>query len=223
MSNILPPGLQLDDLKPEQLYELVRLANIAWFRSGAWQSLHWRGVPAAKCPTDLWIYQELLTELRPDVLVETGSHAGGSALFFADVMGLIGHGRVVSVDHRAADRPEHERITWLTGPSTAPGTVEAVRGQLEGAERVLVVLDSDHTAEHVLEELRAYAPFVTLGSFVVVEDTAFDGWPVWPEHGPGPATAVVRFLSETSAFEVDDRGGQHLLTLAPGGFLRRVS
>jgi cephalosporin hydroxylase len=183
----------------------------------------WLGVRTDKCPMDLWIYQELLHELRPGLVVETGTAFGGSALFFASMLDLLGHGKVVTVDVQPQDgRPEHPRIEYVTGSSVDADTFEHVRGRAEGAGTVLVVLDSDHRKEHVLEELRLYAPLVTPGSYLVVEDTILNGHPVSPDFGPGPMEAVEEFLREEPAFTAD-RGREKLyLTFNPNGYLRRA-
>lgn len=188
-----------------------------------WRNTYWRGVPVAKCPTDLWVYQELLVRLRPDLIVETGTFSGGSALFFGDVLDLVDGGEVVSID--LDDRttyPSHPRVSYLTGSSTAPDVVERVRALAAGRSTVLVVLDSDHRAAHVAAELDAYADLVTVGSYLVVEDTNVNGNPVVPSFGPGPAEAVADFLRRRSDFEVDADCERFGLTFNPGGWLRRV-
>jgi cephalosporin hydroxylase len=221
MSDVLPPGLDLKALTPAQLHELVRLANVLYFRSAAWDRATWLGHQVVKCPTDLWVYQELIHAVRPDVLVETGTWVGGSALYFTQLMELIGHGEVISVDLvDRLDRPTHPRLRQVLGDSIDPTTVEQVR-TIVGGRRAMVILDAAHGADHVLAELHAYAPLVSEGSYLIVEDTAFDAWPAWPEWGPGPAAAVATFLQTSEDFEVDHDAGRHLLTLAPGGFLRR--
>ncbi|HMV69776.1 MAG TPA: CmcI family methyltransferase, partial [Myxococcota bacterium] len=159
--------------------DTTRRANQLWFDSGAWQRTTWMGWPVVKCPTDLWAYQELIVATRPDVIIETGSWVGGSALFFAHMLDLVGHGRVISVDVQRVDgRPEHPRITWVLGDSADPATVARVHDLAAGGA-ALVVLDASHRAAHVLAELRGYADLVPPGGCLVVEDTAFDGWPVW--------------------------------------------
>lgn len=182
----------------------------------------WLGVRTDKCPLDLWIYQELLHELKPDLIVETGTAFGGSALYFASVCELLGHGRVLTIDVQQQEgRPEHPRIEYVLGSSVAPETLEQVRRAAEGARTVLVVLDSDHRKEHVLEELRLYAPLVTPGSYIVVEDTILNGHPVSPDFGPGPMEAAEEFVGSTGSFAADRRREKLYLTFNPKGYLRR--
>lgn len=188
-----------------------------------WKQTSWLGAPALKCPLDLWIYQEIMAEVRPHLVVETGTAGGGSALFLASICDLLGHGRVVTIDVAdAPGRPRHSRITYVQGSSVDPAVVEGVRRQIAPEDRVLVILDSDHRRDHVLAELRAYGPLVTRGSYLVVEDSNLNGHPVHPEHGPGPTEAMEIFLAESRVFEVDREREKFLLTFNPGGYLRRV-
>lgn len=189
-----------------------------------WLSTTWRGVPVTKSPFDLWTYQEIVHELRPAVIVETGTLAGGSALFLADLLELAGgDGRVISVDVYAAPaRPEHERITYVTGSSVDPDVVARVRDLVGDAAPVMVLLDSDHSAAHVAGELEAYHDLVTAGSYLVVEDGIVNGHPVEPGFGPGPTEALEPFLAAHPEFEHDPRGDRFGMTFNPGGWLRRV-
>lgn len=187
-----------------------------------WTQTRWLGTSALKCPFDLWVYQEILVETRPDLVIETGTHAGGSALYLASVLDLVGHGRVVTVDidvHKG--RPTHPRLTYLHGSSTSEAILEEITALAGEAERVMVLLDSDHSRDHVLRELELYAPLVTPGCYLVVEDTNVNGHPVVPGFGPGPMEALTAFLATTDDFEVDCSREKLLLTFNPSGYLRR--
>jgi cephalosporin hydroxylase len=183
----------------------------------------WLGTPVLKCPLDLWVYQELLAELRPAVIVELGTYRGGSALFFAQICELLEAGEVITIDAVPAPVPDHDRITYVTGSSVSLRSVARVRAAIDGRGPVMVVVDSNHTRDHVLAELRLYADLVTVGSYLVVEDTNINGHPVLPGNGPGPTEAVAAFLREDDRFEVDRSREKHLITMHPGGFLRRAS
>lgn len=190
-------------------------------RGGTWKNTSWLGVPAHKCPLDLWIYQEIIHELRPDVVIETGTYKGGGALYLASLCDLEDHGRVIAIDiDPQPGLPQHDRITYLTGSSTSEEILEKVRGELGGT--TMVILDSDHSAQHVSAELRAWAPMVSVGHYLVVEDTNLNGNPILPEWGPGPREAVEEFLRETDAFEVDQSREKFFMTFNPTGYLRRV-
>jgi cephalosporin hydroxylase len=189
-----------------------------------WMKTYWMGLPVMKCPLDLWIYQEILHELRPDLIVECGTLQGGSALFMAGICDLLGCGQVVTIDVAPrANRPNHARISYLTGSSTAPEIVRQVEDRAAGAKSVLVILDSDHHYDHVLDELRSYRQLVTPGSYLIVEDTNINGHPVLFEFGPGPMEAVEEFLREAPEYSVDVSREKFYMTYNPRGFLRRGS
>jgi cephalosporin hydroxylase len=192
-----------------------------WF---TWSDTKWLGVPTQKCPLDLWVYQEILEETRPAVIVECGTAFGGSALFLASMCDLLGRGDVITIDvDPYPDRPVHDRITYLTGSSTALETIERVAAFVAEREPVLVFLDSDHSKNHVLDELRLYSRFVSPGSYLIVEDTNVNGHPVLEDFGPGPAEAVDCFLAEEPAFFVDKTREKYFLTFNPNGYLCRKS
>ncbi len=139
-------------------------------------------------------------------------------------MDLLGHGRVITVDVvDVPGRPQHDRITYVTGSSVDPAILEQLRAAAADADSVMVVLDSDHSRDHVLAELRAYAPFVTPGSYLVVEDTNVNGHPILPSFGPGPHEAVETFLAESAPFVRDREREKFYFTFNPGGYLKRVS
>jgi len=186
----------------------------------------WLGYGMLKWPTDMWNYQEIIAETMPDVIVETGTHRGGSALFFATICDLIQKGEVISVDiddSFRANQPVHPRLTFLSGSSTDPAIVADIERRIAGRTNVFVILDSDHRRDHVLDELRIYSKFVPVGGHLVVEDTNVNGHPVYPEFGPGPREAVDQFLTENRQFEVDRSQERFYFTHNPYGFLRRRS
>ncbi len=185
-------------------------------------NLSWFGYQLLKCPMDTWLYQELLVRTRPDVVVETGTYCGGSALFMAMVLDQIGHGHVITIDiDPKPGRPQHPRITYLEGSSTDPAIAAQVRN-IVGASRAMVILDSDHRAPHVLGELEIYHPLVQVGDYLIVEDTNVNGHPVFPAYGPGPMEAVDQFLRDTKTFVIDEHCERFLMTLNPRGYLKRV-
>jgi cephalosporin hydroxylase len=194
-----------------------------YYDRGVWLNTRWLATPVQKLPLDLWLFQELIVELRPDLLIETGTLKGGSALFYATVMDALVHGSIVTVDIEAdRARPAHPRVELSPAlRQTRGSSTESARA--EEAETVMVILDSDHTKDHVLGELHAYAPLVTLGSVLIVEDTDINGHPVLPEYGPGPMEAVREFLAATSDFMLDrELERRFLVTFHPRGYLRRT-
>jgi cephalosporin hydroxylase len=188
----------------------------------------WLGVPVVKPPLDMWIYQEILFTLRPEVIVETGTAYGGSAYFLATICDLIGAGRIVTVDiEEREDRPDHPRVTYLTGDSKDEAVVARVGSEIAPGESVMVILDSKHHRDHVLAEMRAYGPLVTEGQYLIAEDTTINlGVPKpkgRPYPRPGPRDAVDEFLAEQDRFELDRSREKFLMSVAAGGFLRCVS
>jgi cephalosporin hydroxylase len=192
----------------------------AYYRAGAW-NVKWLGVRIAKAPMDLWVYQELIVETKPDVVLELGTLEGGSALFFATVLDAIGHGRVISVDVQRfnAKWPMHPRIFYISADSNSDQAEAWVREEVKG-KSVLVSADSDHHRDHVAGELRRYHDLVKPGGYLVVEDTNLNV--TTDQIGyPGPGEAVTAFLAEHPEFEVVSHAERYGVTLNPSGFLRR--
>lgn len=200
-----------------------------WQAGGHTITLSWLGYQTLKCPLDLWIYQELITELRPDWIVECGTRFGGSALYLACLCELLGHGQVVTIDTDESlqpIRPVHPRIRYLAGSSIDPAIVARVTAILAdrppaASGQTLIILDSAHDRDHVLAELRAYAPLVPPDGYLLVEDSNVNGHPANPGHGPGPWEAIDAFLAETDRFVSDRSRERFMLTMNPRGFLRR--
>lgn len=204
-----------DELRDEYLDAL--------WHSLAWKETTWLGAPVGKMANDLFAYQELLTQVRPDWVIETGTGEGGRALFLASMCELLGSGQVISVGTAPVDhRPEHPRITYLCSVATRPETVQQVH-ELVGRSRALVVLGTRGTPHVTAMEFESYSPMVSSGSYVVVEDTIVNGRPVWPGFGPGPAEGVKRIhRSHPGEWAPDPTFERFGLTFNPGGFLRRL-
>lgn len=198
----------------------------------------WMGVPIIQLPADVMATQEAIWAVKPDVIVETGIARGGSVLFMASILELIGKGRVIGVDveirpHNRDSIERHpmsRRVTLIEGSSTDPDTLAEVRAQIPAGASVMVVLDSDHSHDHVLAELRSYGPLVTKESYLVVADTILghldseqtprNRSKQWL-RGNEPLSALRAFLAETDRFEVDPvLNGKLVLTSSPGGYLR---
>ena len=200
----------------------VSRAHDVLYESDAWTRARWLGAQALKNPLDLWVYQEIMAETRPALVVETGTYRGGSALFLASICDLLDGGEVVSIDVEPVrvDYPEHPRITYLGGrSSTDPDVVAEVRERAAG-RNVLVILDSDHSQAHVEAELEVYAPLVPVGCYVIVEDSNIGR--IRKDLMPGPLEAVETFLAQTDEFVIDREREKFLITFNPSGYLRRV-
>ena len=183
---------------------------------------YWMNIPCLKCPLDLWIYQEIIAAIRPGLIIETGTHMGGSALFMAHMLDLIGQGKIITidiVDHPG--RPIHPRITYVKGSSTDNDLINPVVG-FRPAETCLVVLDSDHSKSHVLAELNLFAPYASVGSYIIVEDTNINGHPTFGTFGEGPFEAMEEFLKSNTNYIVDESREKFLMTFNPRGYLKRI-
>jgi cephalosporin hydroxylase len=203
----------------------------------------WLGRPIIQYPQDILAMQELIWTVKPDLIIETGIAHGGSLIFSASMLELNAmcggpkDAEVVGIDidirphNRTAieAHPMYRRISLIEGSSISPEITEQVKKRAEAKQMVLVCLDSNHTHDHVLRELENYAPLTTVGSYCVVFDTVIEDMPVsmFPDRpwGPGnnPKTAVREFLRNHSEFAIDSSiHNKLLITVAPGGFLRRV-
>lgn len=219
----------------------LRSLTRRWFLQSARHrysyNFSWLGRPIIQYPQDILAMQEIIWGVRPDLIVETGIAHGGSLVFYASMLELLGTGQVLGVDiairahnRRAIERhPLAKRISMIEGPSTSPETVRQVYRRARGRRRVLVALDSNHTHGHVLDELRLYSPLVTKDSYLVVFDTVVEDMPgdFFPDRpwgrGNNPRTAVAKFLRTTDRFVVDrEIEAKLLVTTAPGGYLRCV-
>lgn len=185
------------------------LAYLDWFYgTNVWKDLHYRGVRTLKLPLDLWNYQEILFENDIHWVIETGTRHGGSALYFADLLAAGNRdGVVVSIDvtHEALDPAvaAHPRLRLLLGDSAGESIGKQALALVPGTRRgaLLLILDSDHKASHVLRELEAWVPRLRPGDYLIVEDTIVNGHPVRPDFGPGPFEAIAQYL---------ERGGYRL-------------
>ncbi len=198
----------------EQHGRLLADYHKVWYEASfTWPYTHFLGIGMMKCPNDLWAYQALMTKHKPKTIIETGTYAGASALWFAFLMDMlrIEGGRVFTVDfedHRTDPRIQHPRITFLAGNSVDPTLVEAIKREVDGP--VLVCLDSDHSAKHVREELELYAPICKVGDWLVVEDTNI-GWSDGKDHTVtfkgdlGKCTCGMQFMLMTEM-----RGGEKI-------------
>ena len=199
-------------------------------------NFRWMGRPIIQYPQDMIAMQEILWDVQPELIIETGIAHGGSLVYYASLCELMGHGEVlgIDIDIRPHNReaieahPMFKRIQLLQGSSTDPAIVAQVHAMAAG-KKVLVVLDSNHTHDHVLAELQAYAPLVSLGSYCVVFDTVVEDLPpgLYPNRpwdvGNNPKTAVHEYLRQDDRFEIDrDIDAKIQITVAPDGYLRRI-
>lgn len=186
----------------------------------------WFGHKIYKSPLDLWVYQEIIFEKKPDVIIEIGSFEGGSTFFFAQLFDLMGsRGKVISVDiDRKVYKAKHKRIIEVTGDSSSKEVFEKVKKMVKG-KKVMVIHDGDHRASQVIKDLRLYASLVTKGQYLIVEDGIIDLFTPEDSIGSfddGPLVAIEEFLKENKAFVCDKSRERYLVTQHPMGFLLKV-
>lgn len=180
------------------------------------------GVKTLKNPLDAWVYQELIFEIKPDVIIEIGNAAGGSALMLAHLCDLMGCGRVIGLDLSLAAVPDlvknHPRITLIEGDACV--NYDRVKSLVRSLDRVFIIEDSAHTYENTLNVLRTYSPLVTQGCYFIVEDSiCHHGLEVGPH--PGPYEAIETFTSENNDFIIDRSRESFFITWNPRGFLKK--
>jgi cephalosporin hydroxylase len=193
-----------------------------------WRTTTWLGVPAMQNPNDVWVIQEIISEVKPDIIVETGTYMGGSAALWATVLQQVNaSGRVLTIDiedNVAKDTRNlpiiRDKVDFLLGSSTDPKIVDEVRRRAIG-KKVLVILDSDHSKNHVLSEMNAYGPLVSKDSYMIVQDTDINGHPVLPDFGPGPWEALDEFLPKNRDFQPDEKRERLMFTMHPRGFIKK--
>lgn len=221
----------------ESLQKAAGLFNVESNKAQYSYNFSWMGRPIIQYPQDMIAMQELIWEIKPDLIIETGIAHGGSLIFYASLLELIGNGEVLGIDIDIRDHnrkeieahPMYKRIRMIQGSSVDETIVKEVKKAAAGKSRVLVCLDSNHTHEHVLRELMFYAPFVTKGSYLVVFDTIVEDLPdnylpgrAW-SRGDNPKTAVYEFLKTNPQFEIDrSMDNKLLISVAPEGYLKRV-
>ena len=197
----------------------------------------WLGRPIIQYPQDILIIQELIWKIKPDLVIETGIARGGSLIFTASILELIGKGNVIGIDvdirkHNREEIEKHpmfKRIKMIEGSSIDKKIVKKIFKLAERKKKILVLLDSSHTHSHVLEELKSYSPLVNKGSYVVVFDTVLEDMPKnsfpnrpW-DKGDNPKTAVKEFVKKSNRFKIDiDIERKLMITSNPSGFLKCV-
>jgi len=224
--------------------ELRRLSRDFIYKTGPYKytyNFEWMGVPIIQLPQDMLAMQEIICSYRPDLIVETGIAHGGSLIYYASILELIGHGVVLGVDidireHNRRAIESHKmsrRIKMIQGSSIDPAIVEKVFAYAKNKPKVLVVLDSNHTHTHVLNELTLYSPIVRKGGHIVVFDTVVEDMTTLPYRykyqgrswgrGNNPKTAVKEFLKGHKEFTIDKEiESKLLITVAPDGYLKRI-
>ncbi len=223
--------------KNEKLLQVSKQFVEETIHSGYSYNFTWMGRPIIQYPQDMVAMQEIIWTVKPDLIIETGIAHGGSLIYYASIMELIGKGEVLGIDidireHNRVEIEKHpmsKRIKMIQGSSISESIIEQIKPHAEHKQTVMVCLDSNHTHDHVLRELELYSPFVTVGSYLVAFDTVVENLPadIYKDRpwsiGNNPKTAVSEFLKSDKNFEINKEIDNKLLvSVAPGGYLKRV-
>lgn len=203
--------------------KIIKDFNELWYNmhQQTWCNTRWRGVHVLKPATDLWVYQELINRLVPDLIIETGTYYGGSSLFMRDMLNYVNvNARLITIDishDRLTDNAKAPGVEYMLGSSADPEIVQFVKAMISAhdCQKVMVILDSDHSEEHVLKELELYAPLVSVGMPLIVEDT---------NNHPGPIGAVCKWYPQNAdKFQRDIMCEKFMLTFNRDGYFERIA
>ena len=205
--------------------------QLAYYKSNVWaERTKWLNKRIMKNPMDMMMIQEIICDTRPDVIVETGTFHGGSALFMATILDNIKKGTIFTVENdnkHNGNRPQHRRIHYIEGDSTSDDVVNDIKKQVNGAGSVMVCLDSDHNKDNVLKEMEKYCGLVTIGNYLIVEDTNINNPMKITKKGiriyqQGPHEAVEEFLKTHDDFMIDKSREKFMFTFNPDGYLKKI-
>ena len=189
------------------------------------------GINCIQYTTDMILIQELIFKIQPDFIIETGTNVGGSALFYASMMEIMGKGKVITVDKddkidcnsEGYKTKAGKRVINITGRSTEKYVLDQINFHVPINSRSIVILDSLHSKNNVFQELKLYNKFVKKGDYLIVQDSDLNGHPVWKDYGPGPHEAITEFLKINDDFQPDrELEERFFLTCSPNGYLKRI-
>ncbi|MBN2323012.1 MAG: cephalosporin hydroxylase family protein [Spirochaetes bacterium] len=226
-------------IKKNKDNKALQETGLEWVKTSAANRLSyeidWLGIPVIQTPEDLVLMQELIYEVQPDIIIETGIAHGGSLIYYASLMELIGKGKVIGIDIdiRSHNRtvieshPMYKRIEMIQGSSVSRETVDKLRAMIPSNAEVIVCLDSDHTRQHVYQELTLYAQFIKPGGYIVVFDTNTSQLAelgIFNEIyvNNSPKEAIEDFFKHTDDFVIDRRYNKLFISYSPNGYLKRV-
>jgi cephalosporin hydroxylase len=207
--------------------EIVEQFHKLYYSNGGrtWSgNTSWLGYKVLKCPLDLFIYQEIIHETKPDIIIETGTGNAGTTHFLASICDFINSGKIISIDTENTNHksylPSHKRITYITGSSISENTIDQIKDLINKEYKIMVILDSDHHKNHVLSELNIYNQLVTKNNYLIVEDTNLNH--PNPTDFEGPMEAIEEFLKINQDFIIDESKHKFYLTFNPRGYLKRI-
>lgn len=203
-------------------FEIFKNEYLSWFHKNCVFNNKWLGREIIKTPFDAWVFQEIIYDTQPTVIIEIGNHYGGSALYLANIFDALGFGKVlgIDIDHTKVEDLSHDRIKWITGDATNNEVLLRVKNEIKADDKVMVIEDSSHYYDNTLSILEIYSKLVSPDCYFIVEDgickeSYIDG----PK--PGPYEAIHKFLSNHDDFYIDKKREKFLLTYNPDGFLKK--
>lgn len=219
---------QIPDTSNDKKYITDKFHNLYYGDKNTWPRNRWLGIAAQQNPNDVWITQEIIYDTQPDFIIEAGTLHGGSALIWAMVLEQVNpKGKVITIDIKQPP-PQffqkkifQKKIEFILGSSTDPKVVDTIAKRVAG-KKVLVILDSNHRKQHVLNELNAYSRMIHVGEYIIVQDSNVNGHPTLKNYGPGPMEAIQEFMQGRSDFIIDNDKERLLHTFNPNGFLKRI-
>ena len=213
--------------RPRDAVVIDAFHQLAYDNQETWAANKWLGISALQNPNDVWITQEIISEVKPDLIIETGTWNGGGALLWASLLEEVNpNGRVITVDIEDGTTEAQKlplwkrRVQFLHGRSTDPAIVAEIKRQAAG-KKVMVILDSDHHKDNVVAEMKTFGPLVAPGGYMIVQDSNINGHPVLPDFGPGPWEALDEFLPEHPEFKSDRARERQLFSMHPRGYLKK--
>lgn len=210
--------------KQSLINEFIKL----YFNKKCWTNIQWLGVPIYQSVFDLFNIAEIVFITKPQIIIEIGTNKGGFALFLASLLNLMEmkEGFVIAIDKKPKPEINHplgRQIVFVQGDSLAYGTILKVKYQCNNDKTIMLLLNSNHKMEHVLQEIAAYSPLVSVGHYMIVQDGCVNNHPVMPKFGPGPYEAVEEFIKGNNEFIIERNWEEkHLCTFHPNGYLRRI-
>ena len=204
-------------------FEIFKNKYLEWFHNNCVFYNKWLGRPAYKTPFDAWVFQEIIFDTKPSMIIEIGNAYGGTTLFLANIFDAMGFGKIIGVDidHNMVRDITHKRIKWITGQATSEQVFKKVKNEITNEDRIMIIEDSSHKFDNTLTILNLYSPLVSVGCYFIVEDgICKEDYIEGPK--PGPFEATHEFLKNNSDFEIDKEREKFFLTYNPDGFLKRI-
>ena len=204
-------------------FKIFKDKYLNWFHKDCHFNCTWFGREALKNPFDAWVYQEIIYNTKPTIIIEIGNYSGGSTLYLATILDGLGFGKILGVDMNQEKVKDlnHNRISWITGDATSLDVYDKVKNEISQDDRVMIIEDSSHEYDSTLSILELYSPLVSKDCYFIIEDGICKEEYI-PGPKPGPFEATHEFLKTHSEFQIDKKMEKFFLTYNPDGFLKKI-